>query len=255
MIVNSKPAIAEKKQCENHGEFDVRYITFGDKFMRTEVCPACAKERSDEQEEKDRQRDEYAKRMRIHDMKKKCGISPRNFDVNFDSFACETPEQIAAKQKAEQFADEVIGGGSGCLIMVGNVGAGKTMLSTAIADKVINAGKRCAVIKVGELIRDIKDSWRRDSEQSESDIIDYHSKVSLLILDEVGVQYGSDTEKMMIFEIIDGRYQNVKPTVLVSNLDVEGVKQCIGERVYDRLRDDGGKVIAFTWPSMRGQKP
>jgi DNA replication protein DnaC len=43
------------------------------------------------------------------------------------------------------------------------------------------------------------------------------------------------------------------PTVLVSNLDVEGVKQCIGDRVYDRLRDDGGKVIAFTWGSMRGQ--
>jgi DNA replication protein DnaC len=254
MIVNSKPEVAEKKQCESHGEFDVRYITFGDKFMRTESCPGCVKERADEQAEKERQGAEYLNRMKIQDMKKKCGISPRNFDVNFDSFICETPEQTAAKQKAEQFADEVISGGSGCLIMVGNVGAGKTMLSTAIADKVINAGKRCAVIKVGELIRDIKDSWRRDSEQSESDIIDYHSKVSLLILDEVGVQYGSDTEKMMIFEIIDGRYQNVKPTVLVSNLDVEGVKQCIGERVYDRLRDDGGKVIAFTWSSMRGQK-
>lgn len=254
MMVDSKPEGIEKKNCDKHGEFEVRYFPFGDRFMRSEFCPACAKDIENERAEEERKKQESADRKRIDDMKRSCGITPRNFDVTFDSFICETPEQASAKQKAEQFADDVIGGGSGCLIMVGNVGAGKTMLSTAIADKVIKSGKKCAIIKVGELIRDIKDSWRKDSDHSESDIISYHSKVGLLILDEIGVQYGSDTEKMMIFEIIDGRYQNVKPTVLVSNLDVEGVKQCIGDRVYDRLRDDGGKVIAFTWQSKRGQK-
>lgn len=254
MIIDEKPRLPEKKICELHGEYEVRFLQLPGKVMRIDCCPVCVKERNAAQDEKEKARNEEIERRRINDMKEKCGVSPRNFDVTFDSFICETPEQTSAKQKAEQFADGVINGDSGCLIMVGNVGAGKTMLSTAIADKVIRSGKRCAIIKVGELIREIKDSWRKDSDKSESDLIKHYSSVKLLILDEIGVQYGSDTEKMMIFEIIDGRYQNVKPTVLVSNLDVEGVKQCIGDRVYDRLRDDGGKVIAFTWQSKRGQK-
>lgn len=254
MIVSEKPNFNEKRICEKHGEYELRFIPFGDKFMQIDACSSCVKEKADIEQEKERQEQILKEKRRISEIKQKCGISPRNFDVTFDSFICETNEQKGAKLKAEQFADDVINGGSGCLIMVGNVGAGKTMLSTAIADKVIKSGKRCAIIKVVELIREIKDSWRKDSDASESQIIDYYSNVKLLILDEVGVQYGSDTEKMMIFEIIDGRYQNVKPTVLVSNLDLEGVKQCIGERVYDRLRDDGGKVIAFNWQSMRGQK-
>ena len=40
----------------------------------------------------------------------------------------------------------------------------------------------------------------------------------LLILDEVGVQFGSETEKMILFEIINGRYEQLKPTIVISNL-------------------------------------
>ena len=84
--------------------------------------------------------------------------------------------------------------------------------------------------------------------------MDRLSKVGLLIIDEIGIQFGSDTEKLLISEIIDNRYQNLLPTVLISNLDLAGIKSCIGERSYDRLREDGGKVVAFNWDSHRGAK-
>jgi len=253
MITNQKPEGQEFKVCEKHGQFEVRHIELMGKFFRNDLCPGCVKDKENEEEEQRKIESEKAELKRLNETKSKSGISVRNHSISFDSFITDTEEKKKAKQKAEQFTDEVIDGGSGCLIMVGNVGAGKTMLATAIADKVIRAKKRCCVVKVIEIIREVKDSWRKDSETSESDVIDFYSSVRLLILDEVGVQYGSDTEKLMLFEIIDNRYQNMLPTVLVSNLDVEGVKQCIGDRVYDRLRDDGGKVIAFTWGSMRGQ--
>ena len=253
MMVSNKPDHDEFLQCEKHGQYQVRYIELVGRFMKSEACPECIKEKDKEDEDRRKKESEEAEAKRLAETKNRSGISVRNHWIDFDSFITDTEEKKKAKQKAEQFTGEVIDGGSGCLIMVGNVGAGKTMLATAIADKVIRAKKRCCIVKVIEIIREIKDSWRKDSESTESGIIDFYSSVRLLILDEVGVQYGSDTEKLMLFEIIDNRYQNMLPTVLVSNLDVEGVKQCIGDRVYDRLRDDGGKVIAFTWGSMRGQ--
>ncbi len=75
--------------------------------------------------------------------------------------------------------------------------------------------------------------------------------MDLLIIDEVGSQFGSDTEKLFIFEIIDGRYQEMKPTILISNLDINGIKESIGERCVDRLREGGGSMIAFNWESSR----
>ena len=73
----------------------------------------------------------------------------------------------------------------------------------------------------------------------------------LLVIDEVGAQFGSDTEKLFIFDIIDGRYQDMKPTILISNLDIAGIKDVIGERCVDRLREGGGSMIAFNWESSR----
>ena len=73
------------------------------------------------------------------------------------------------------------------------------------------------------------------------------------MLDEVGSQFGSDTEKLFIFDIIDGRYQNMKPTILISNLDIDGIKDAIGDRCVDRLREGGGMMVAFNWGSQRGK--
>jgi DNA replication protein DnaC len=74
-----------------------------------------------------------------------------------------------------------------------------------------------------------------------------------LIIDEVGMQFGSDTEKMIIFDIIDGRYNNMLPTILISNLELSEVKELIGDRSIDRLREDGGVVVAMKWASNRGK--
>lgn len=252
MILTAKPNVEEKRTCEKHGEYSVKYIELFDRWLEVSVCPTCSKIASDEREAQERLQRQLQEQRKLHEAKREAGISLRNIDVDFEHFKCELPEEFSAKQKAQNYADDVINGGSGCLIMVGNVGAGKTMLATAIAEKVLAAGKKCSFVKFSDLIREIKDSWRKDSQYSESDVIAHYSKVKLLILDEIGVQYGSDTEKMMIFEIIDGRYENVLPTVLISNLDFDGVRKCIGERVFDRLRHDGGQVIAFTWQSKRG---
>ncbi|MNJ56206.1 DNA replication protein DnaC [compost metagenome] len=75
--------------------------------------------------------------------------------------------------------------------------------------------------------------------------------LDLLVIDEIGCQKGSEYELGLLHNIIDRRYQAVLPTVLISNLDPDGLKAYIGDRALDRLRQNGGKVVGFTWSSMR----
>jgi len=91
------------------------------------------------------------------------------------------------------------------MIMVGGVGTGKTLLASAILDALVDKHD-CWIIKTIDLIRRIKSTWSKDSEKSEEDVINHFINVDLLVIDEVGSQFGSDTEKLFIFDIIDGRF-------------------------------------------------
>lgn len=73
----------------------------------------------------------------------------------------------------------------------------------------------------------------------------------MLILDEVGVQFGSESEKIILFEILNERYLNMKPTILISNLNPAALQEYVGERVMDRMRENGGIILKFDWKSHR----
>jgi len=101
-------------------------------------------------------------------------------------------------------------------------------------------------------IRRVKSTWNRDSLESESDAIESLVFPDLLILDEVGVQFGSDTEKLILFDVLNERYERRRPTLMLSNLGLDDVRAFLGERIIDRLREDGGQSIVFDWDSHRG---
>jgi DNA replication protein DnaC len=54
-----------------------------------------------------------------------------------------------------------------------------------------------------------------------------------------------------MFDILNERYEKRHPSLLLSNLTPGEVKTFLGERVYDRLREDGGQCVPFDWESYR----
>jgi hypothetical protein len=52
-----------------------------------------------------------------------------------------------------------------------------------------------------------------------------------------------------------GRYEEMKPSLLVSNLTVDEIIDYLGDRVFDRMRENGGAVLAFNWTSHRQRRP
>ena len=101
------------------------------------------------------------------------------------------------------------------------------------------------------LMRKVKETWDAPHTPPERVIIGNLASLPLLVIDDVGVQFGSDAEKVLLTEILNLRYGNLKPTILVANATLPELTEILGERVIDRFRD-GGRVFVFDWPSHRG---
>lgn len=242
----------ENRNCEEHGGYVSRHFSFGKGFWSP--CPVCEGARLEAQAKADSEKAAQERRdIGMRNAMRRAAIPPRFADRRFSNFdvTCEGAGKALAtvQQYADDFKATLDAGRS--LILVGNVGAGKTHLATSAAHRVIELGYSAVFSSVMEAVRSVKETYRRGSERTERDAIDALIDPDLLILDEVGVQFGSDAEKLILFEIINGRYENVRPTIIISNLDMEGLKSHLGDRVVDRLREGGGKLVVFDWPSHR----
>lgn len=245
--------------CDKHGSFELRSYKFFRTIRVISCCPKCVdefdllvSEKVQEMEVAEKKRlTKEREEKRIKDLK--CiGVSKRYIDNSFDNYNAETPEKQNALLKCKELCDAVVKKENPCnLIMVGGVGTGKTHLANSIVVNLFDRDASSNRINMIDMIRVLKSTWSKDSEYTEEEVIKHYTSIDLLIIDEVGIQFNSDTEKLFVFDIINGRYENCLPTVIISNLDINGVKDIIGDRCVDRLREDGGKVIAFNWESHR----
>jgi DNA replication protein DnaC len=102
------------------------------------------------------------------------------------------------------------------------------------------------------LIRRVRATWRRDSERTEEDVLAMLASVDLLVIDEIGVQYGTEGEQTILFEVLDRRYCDMRPTILLTNQGKDGFRDYIGARSFDRLTETA-RWVSFDWASYRAQ--
>lgn len=239
------------QSCEKHGEYESRNV-LGKIWTKCQQCTA--EERAEESRiEADRQI-----MIRQYEWERKLGDSgiPERFATRtLESYKAATIGQKNALLFAQDYAakfDDVIETGR-CAVFCGKPGTGKTHLSIGIGIEIMKVGRLVLFTTVQRMMRRVKDTFKRDSEESETDVIKLFVRPDLLIIDEIGIQFGSDFEKNMMFDILNERYEKRSPTLLLSNLEPDEVKSFLGERVFDRLREDGGKCIPFDWESHRGK--
>ena len=244
--------------CETHGAYDQKVFAVLGKELKS-GCPECsriAREKTEAAELANK-----AMEMRLA-MERKLGAAliPRRFvSKTLDGYTTSTAEQRKALNTCRRYAAEFpeIAESGRCLLLLGKPGTGKTHLSVAIANEIMAKSSATAVYRtIGAVLQSIRASYDRASEQTESQILSSLISPSLLILDEIGVskEKPSDFELTTLFAIINGRYEEQRPTVIVSNLNAQALPDAIGERCVDRLREGGVIVVPFEWESQRGKE-
>lgn len=161
-------------------------------------------------------------------------------NVRFEDWIADCEKSKLAKSLAES----VVAGNLNCL-MVGGIGTGKTMLAHAMA----NEFKKSRVITCSKLARVFRENVIADGVK-ESVLFKEILGFDFFAIDEIGAYKLSDFEYRYINEVIDMRYQEEKPTCLITNLDINGLKTILGERAVDRVKH-GGELIVFDWDSKR----
>lgn len=232
-------------RCPEHGEF-----TRGDLLkydLREDVCPECRRGKVEAF-----QREQRIKSA-VHHFEKVSGVPLRFQGASFDGYRPGNKEAQRIldylRDYAAQFDQYRKLGRS--LILCGKAGTGKTHLSCALLRSLANeqgiTGRYATAYRA---VSEVRESYG-NRELSELRALDAFIKPGLLVLDEIGAQYGTDSEHLIIFNIINGRYEAMKPTIVISNLNVEGMKKYLDERGYDRLRENGGALLVFDWGSHR----
>lgn len=88
---------------------------------------------------------------------------------------------------------------------------------------------------VASLLMELRDSFRKDSERSEADIIRQYSKADLVVLDDLGAEKTSEFALQSLYIIIDKRYSEMCPTIITSNLTVDEIAEKVGDRIASRI--------------------
>lgn len=240
-------------KCDVHGDFVSTGISLSGKNLHWSGCKKC-REIEKEEQEKERQIElRMEEQQKLESRLNKAGIPARFKDRTLDSFIADTPAKLNALSVARDFVDNFTENHKEGMTLVfsGKAGTGKSHLAIAIA-KAVMPKYTAMYINALDAIRMIRDTWRKDAEQSELEILEMFGKFGLLVIDEVGVQYGTENEQMLMFDIINRRYRDSKPMILLTNLGTQGFSEYLTERSYDRLRENG-KWVSFEWESYRAK--
>lgn len=256
-LIHRRPAMRVfSGQCPVHGEVDMSEVEQLDGSMLARGCKRCqweAMHNSPRDSEAFAHARAHADAERATSALVAAGITPRFADATFDNYQVESDPQRKALSKcqnyAERFPENFRLGRS--LLLTGNVGCGKTHLATAIVRTVVADRGRALIIPASDIFSIAKASMVPGSGYTDWDVVRHLAPLDLLVIDEVGCQKGSEYELSLLHNIIDRRYQAVLPTVLISNLNADGLRGYIGDRALDRLRQNGGQQVGFTWTSMR----
>lgn len=178
------------------------------------------------------------------------GIRELHKNCTFDNYKIECTGQKTAVDRSREYVEEFEKNISN-FIFSGLPGTGKNHLTAAIGKELILQGKSFLIVTISDLMSSIKNNFINSS--SEENLINKLSIVDLLVIDEIGIQIESRYEKIIINQIIDRRSSSKLKTGILSNLDISGMIELLGERVIDRMRLGKGFWVCFNWSSYRSR--
>lgn len=128
------------------------------------------------------------------------------------------------------------------LLFMGNTGLGKTHLSLAIANVVINRGYSVIYGTAQNILRDLQNEnfGRTDNlRYFENDIL----STDLLILDDLGTEFKNQFTVSCLYNIINSRLCAKLPTIISTNYTFEELEEKYDQRITSRITGQYSTLI------------
>ena len=118
------------------------------------------------------------------------------------------------------------------LLLYGKTGLGKTHLSLAIAGNAVEEGYGVIYSSAQNLFNKLeKDKFGKADANTEESILD----CDLLIIDDLGAEFTTQFTVSALYNIVNSRELEGKPTIISTNLMPEQLTKAYGERIASRI--------------------
>lgn len=143
-----------------------------------------------------------------------------------------------AKSKAEKFVESVMNYGltnSQGILFQGQVGSGKTHLAASITNSLIENNIDVLFLVVPDFLDEMRMSYGNFGEFNEVTLMNKAKNAKVLVLDDLGTHNFSEWTKNKLFTLINYRLNNQLPMIITTNLNLDELKEVVGERVISRI--------------------
>lgn len=198
---------------------------------------------------------------RLDETFQRSGIPENMRSLTFDTFNVnyyDQPTDIAEKvAKCRQLVEDIKSGkGRFNVVLLGEVGRGKTHLSVAMANAVL-ANRQTAIYKRIDDLLDLIREYKFDKETARHEGIfelEQLKTCDLLVIDDLGAENVTGFAINQLRIILEERNLRNKPWVINSNLSLSDLQKVYGQRVADRIIEKAVIYQLVSSESIRMQK-
>lgn len=235
--------ILENEICEKHKQ---RLVTV--KRTNYTVCPRCHAEQQQKIAEK-LALDSYLleqKKKREYFLKEFSLYDSELAEASFDNFETKTHTQKEDLKFARRQTADYKSGKAGNVVLIGNVGVGKSHLAySMIKELTKDSDKTAAFVNVVDLLAKLKADF-----QSESDYVYRLNSLDYLVLDDLGTEKTSEWSAGVIYSILNARDK----TIITTNLEPKFLAQKYGKRLYSRIFKGSTKDDVYRMQNKKDER-
>ena len=156
---------------------------------------------------------------------------PAMLDWKFENDNGRSPQMCHAHRYVEQWQTmraENLG-----LFLWGGVGTGKSFLAGCIANALMEQEVPVRMTSFARILNELNSSF-----SGRNEVVDKLCRYPLLIIDDFGMERGTEYALEQIYNIVDSRYRSRKPLIVTANLTLDEIRHpqdTAHARIYDRL--------------------
>lgn len=189
-------------------------------------------------------------RRRRAELWRNCGI-PRRHRETIDSGGLNWPDE---NREPVNRAREVVSAG-GLLLLLGPWGTGKTQLAAALCKYVVlTTGRDARYRRFADLLSEMRQECYTNG-GSDAQLMRRLSRIGLLVVDEVHHRRWTQDEELWLLRLLDHRYGEKAPTVLIANLTPDEMRSALNPAIVDRMFEAGAVVELLGESKRRGMTP